>query len=86
MHPAVSLLVIDHNPGSLERRPLMWELFSRIRRVAPHYLSLLITGETGTGKDLIAPRAPQTQPCGATSCSTAQPLWKRCSRASCSAP
>ena len=34
--------------------PLMWEMFSRIRRIAPHYRSVLITGETGTGKDLVA--------------------------------
>jgi DNA-binding NtrC family response regulator len=32
----------------------MREMFSRIRRVAPHYRALLITGETGTGKDLVA--------------------------------
>jgi transcriptional regulator with PAS, ATPase and Fis domain len=32
----------------------MWEMFSRVRRVAPHYRSVLITGETGTGKDLVA--------------------------------
>jgi DNA-binding NtrC family response regulator len=32
----------------------MWELFSRVRRVAPHYRAALITGETGTGKDLVA--------------------------------
>jgi DNA-binding NtrC family response regulator len=36
------------------RSPQMWELFARIRRVAPHYRSVLITGETGTGKDLVA--------------------------------
>lgn len=40
--------------GIIGRSPLMWEMFSRIRRVAPHYRSLLITGETGTGKDLVA--------------------------------
>ncbi|HEY7334615.1 MAG TPA: sigma-54 dependent transcriptional regulator [Bryobacteraceae bacterium] len=34
--------------------PLMWEMFSRIRRVAPHYRTVLVTGETGTGKDLVA--------------------------------
>ncbi|MBV8844938.1 MAG: sigma-54-dependent Fis family transcriptional regulator [Bryobacterales bacterium] len=34
--------------------PLMWDMFSRIRRIAPHYRSVLVTGETGTGKDLVA--------------------------------
>lgn len=32
----------------------MWELFSRIRRVAPHYRTVLITGPTGSGKELVA--------------------------------
>ena len=34
------------------RSPLMWDLFARIRRMAPHYRSALITGPTGMGKDL----------------------------------
>jgi DNA-binding NtrC family response regulator len=40
--------------GIVGHSPLMWEMFSKIRRVAPHYRAILITGETGTGKDLIA--------------------------------
>jgi DNA-binding NtrC family response regulator len=40
--------------GIIGRSPLMWDLFSQIRRVAPHYRSLLVTGPTGSGKDLIA--------------------------------
>jgi len=40
--------------GIIGNSPLMWEMFSRIRRVAPHYRSVLVTGETGTGKDLVA--------------------------------
>src|SRR5579872_4655278 len=40
--------------GMIGRSPQMWEMFSRIRRIAPHYRAALITGETGTGKDLVA--------------------------------
>jgi DNA-binding NtrC family response regulator len=40
--------------GIVGQSPLMWEMFSRVRRVAPHYRAVLITGETGTGKDLVA--------------------------------
>jgi len=40
--------------GIVGRSPQMWEMFWRIRRVAPHYRALLVTGETGTGKDLVA--------------------------------
>jgi len=40
--------------GIVGRSPLMWEMFWRTRRVAPHFRAVLITGETGTGKDLIA--------------------------------
>jgi DNA-binding NtrC family response regulator len=40
--------------GMVGRSPVIWEMFSRIRRVAPHYRAVLITGETGTGKELAA--------------------------------
>lgn len=40
--------------GIVGRSPQMWEVFSRVRRIAPHYRAALITGETGTGKDLVA--------------------------------
>jgi DNA-binding NtrC family response regulator len=48
------LLETSRFEGMIGRSPLMWELFARIRRVAPHYRSALITGQTGTGKDLVA--------------------------------
>jgi DNA-binding NtrC family response regulator len=50
--------------GMIGRSPLMWELFARIRRVAPHYRSALITGPTGTGKDLVATALHNLSPAG----------------------
>ena len=40
--------------GIVGRSPQMWEMFSRIRRIAPHYRAALVTGQTGTGKELVA--------------------------------
>jgi DNA-binding NtrC family response regulator len=40
--------------GMIGRSPAMWEMFSRVRRIAPHFRTVLITGETGTGKDMVA--------------------------------
>src|SRR5438093_8596908 len=40
--------------GMLGRSAAMQEVFSLIRRLAPHGRSVLITGETGTGKELVA--------------------------------
>jgi DNA-binding NtrC family response regulator len=40
--------------GIIGRSPLMLELFSKIRRVAPHFRSVLVTGPTGAGKELVA--------------------------------
>jgi DNA-binding NtrC family response regulator len=40
--------------GIVGRSPRMLEMFSKIRRVAPHFLTALVTGETGTGKESVA--------------------------------
>jgi DNA-binding NtrC family response regulator len=40
--------------GMVGQSPLMQDLFARIRRIAPHYRTALITGSTGTGKELVA--------------------------------
>lgn len=40
--------------GIVSRSPLMLDVFSKIRRVAPHFRTALITGATGTGKELVA--------------------------------
>jgi DNA-binding NtrC family response regulator len=40
--------------GIVSRSPLMFEVFAKIRRVARHFKTALITGATGTGKELIA--------------------------------
>ena len=40
--------------GIIGRSPLVLDMFAKIRRVAPHYHTLLLTGPTGTGKDLVA--------------------------------
>jgi len=40
--------------GMVGRSPVMEDVFSLIRRLAPHLRSALITGETGVGKDLAA--------------------------------
>jgi two-component system response regulator HydG len=40
--------------GMLGRSPAMQEVFSLIQRLAPHAKVVLITGETGTGKELAA--------------------------------
>ncbi|MGE0702372.1 MAG: sigma-54-dependent transcriptional regulator [Vicinamibacterales bacterium] len=40
--------------GMIGRSAPMQELFDSIRRLAPHVRTVLITGETGTGKELVA--------------------------------
>jgi DNA-binding NtrC family response regulator len=40
--------------GIVSRSPLMLDVFAKIRRVAPHFKTVLVTGSTGTGKELVA--------------------------------
>ncbi len=40
--------------GIVGRSPLMLEVFSKVRRVAPHFKTALVTGATGTGKEQVA--------------------------------
>src|SRR5204863_8122085 len=40
--------------GMIGRAPVMQDLFDSIRRLAPHARTVLVTGETGTGKELVA--------------------------------
>ena len=48
--------------GMIGRGPVMQELFGMIRRLAPHVRTVLITGETGTGKELVARALHQLGP------------------------
>src|SRR5450755_4111098 len=45
--------------------PVMWEMYSRIRRIAPHFRTVLITGPTGSGKDLVAQALHKLSPAAA---------------------
>src|SRR5580692_3492564 len=40
--------------GIVGRSPLMLEVYAKIRRIAPHFRTVLVTGATGTGKELAA--------------------------------
>jgi DNA-binding NtrC family response regulator len=48
--------------GMIGRSPLMLELFSKIRRIAPHFRTAVITGPTGVGKELVARALHQASP------------------------
>ena len=40
--------------GIVSKNPAMLEIFSLIEKIANHFTTILITGETGTGKEMIA--------------------------------
>jgi DNA-binding NtrC family response regulator len=51
--------------GIVSRSPLMLDVFAKIRRVAPHFRTALITGATGTGKELVAKALHHLSPASA---------------------
>lgn len=48
------LLDASQFEGMIGRSPLMLDVFAKIRRVAPHFRTVLVSGMTGTGKELVA--------------------------------
>ncbi len=40
--------------GIIGRSPVMLDMFAKIRRAAPHFRTVLVSGATGTGKELVA--------------------------------
>jgi DNA-binding NtrC family response regulator len=48
------LLKTSQFEGMIGRSPIMLDVFERIRRVAPHFQTVLLIGATGTGKELAA--------------------------------
>jgi len=48
--------------GIIGRSPLMLDVFAKIRRIAAHFRTVLINGETGTGKELVARALHQRSP------------------------
>jgi DNA-binding NtrC family response regulator len=58
------LLDVYQFEGIVGRSPLMLEVFARIRRIAPHFRTVLVTGATGTGKELVASALHRLSPAG----------------------
>src|SRR5690348_3377043 len=51
--------------GMIGRSALMLDVYTRIRRIAPHYRTALVSGPTGTGKELVARSLHGLSPAGA---------------------
>jgi len=48
------LLRVCQFEGIVGHSPLMFEVFSKLQRIAPHFQTVMVRGETGTGKELVA--------------------------------
>jgi DNA-binding NtrC family response regulator len=51
--------------GIIGRSPHMLDVYQRIRRVAPHFRTVLVTGATGSGKELVARALHRLSPAAA---------------------
>jgi DNA-binding NtrC family response regulator len=51
--------------GIVGRSPLIMDVFATIRRIAPHFRTVLLTGDTGTGKELAARALHRLSPASA---------------------
>jgi DNA-binding NtrC family response regulator len=63
-HLSRELVNVFQFEGIVGWSPLMLEVFDRIRRVAPHFQNILIGGDTGTGKELVARSLHHLSPFG----------------------
>lgn len=54
LHLDQELLDAYRFDGIVGRSPLMLEVFAKIRRISSHFRTVLVTGATGTGKELVA--------------------------------
>jgi DNA-binding NtrC family response regulator len=52
--PEAELVETLQLDGIVGRSPAMLDVFSKVRRVAPHFRTVLVSGATGTGKEMIA--------------------------------
>jgi DNA-binding NtrC family response regulator len=53
-HLERELLEVYEFEGIIGRSSVMLEVFTKIRRVSPHFKTVLVSGNTGTGKELVA--------------------------------
>jgi len=52
--------------GMVARSPWMLDLFSKMRRIAPHFRTVLVGGPSGTGKELVARALHAMSPVGSS--------------------
>lgn len=50
--------------GIVGRSPFMLDVYAKIRRIAPHFRTVLVTGASGTGKELVAKALHRLNPAG----------------------